>query len=48
MAKLELPVFVYGSLRRDQKNYFLLRGKTVSEQPATLDRMGFYRFGGYP
>jgi len=31
-----LPVFVYGTLRRGQHNYRLLRGRTVAEHPAVL------------
>jgi gamma-glutamylcyclotransferase (GGCT)/AIG2-like uncharacterized protein YtfP len=31
-----VPVFVYGTLRRGQHNYRLLRGRTVAEHPAVL------------
>jgi gamma-glutamylcyclotransferase (GGCT)/AIG2-like uncharacterized protein YtfP len=31
-----LPVFVYGTLRRGQHNYRLLRDRTVAEHPAVL------------
>jgi gamma-glutamylcyclotransferase (GGCT)/AIG2-like uncharacterized protein YtfP len=31
-----LPVFVYGTLRRGQRNYRVLHGLTVAEHPAVL------------
>lgn len=51
----QMPVFVYGTLRNPngvnpQGNYrWALAGRTVSEQPATLDRAVMYdNNGGFP
>jgi len=45
-----LPVFVYGTLRRGEKNYAeYLAGCTVREEPATAKGRLFYvADGGYP
>lgn len=44
-----LPCFVYGTLRSGQGNYqWCLRGRTVSEQPATLTGGVMYDSGGFP
>jgi len=46
----KLPVFVYGTLRRGQKNYpRYLQGRTVRERPAAVSgRLYFAETGGYP
>jgi len=46
----QLPVFVYGTLRRDEKNYSeYLAGRTIREEPATAEGRLFYvSDGGYP
>lgn len=47
-ASLQLPVFVYGTLRRGQSNYWLLRGNTVTELPATFVGGRLYSFRTFP
>ncbi|MBX3085740.1 MAG: gamma-glutamylcyclotransferase [Anaerolineae bacterium] len=42
------PIFVYGSLRHGMENYGLLRGRTLSEVPATLVGAQMYSLGWYP
>ncbi len=44
----ELPFFVYGTLRRGQGNYRLLRGRTVREVRARLTTARLYDIGGLP
>jgi gamma-glutamylcyclotransferase (GGCT)/AIG2-like uncharacterized protein YtfP len=44
----QLPLFVYGTLRRGQENYWLMRGNTVSEVPATIEQMALYSLRAYP
>jgi gamma-glutamylcyclotransferase (GGCT)/AIG2-like uncharacterized protein YtfP len=46
----KLPVFVYGTLRRGQKNYpHYLQGKTLRERSATVSgHLYFVDDGGYP
>jgi gamma-glutamylcyclotransferase (GGCT)/AIG2-like uncharacterized protein YtfP len=44
----ELPLFVYGTLRHGQENYMLLRGHTVAEIPAVLDRAVMYSLQAFP
>ncbi len=49
MADLEQsPLFVYGTLRHGQENYSLLRGNTVAEIPAVIERMALYSLRAYP
>ncbi|MBC2878651.1 MULTISPECIES: gamma-glutamylcyclotransferase family protein [Streptomyces] len=44
-----LPVFVYGTLRRDGVNYdAFLRGRTAAEVPARLAGAVLYEGPGYP
>jgi gamma-glutamylcyclotransferase (GGCT)/AIG2-like uncharacterized protein YtfP len=43
-----LPLFVYGTLRNSQRNYYLLRGKTLSEVPATINNAMLYALRSYP
>lgn len=45
-----LPIFVYGTLRRGEKNYRrYLQGRTLSERPARVrGKLFFVRDGGYP
>ncbi|MEU6756886.1 gamma-glutamylcyclotransferase family protein [Streptomyces sp. NPDC046685] len=44
-----LPFFVYGTLRRGEVNHDLfLRGRTASEEPATLPDAALYDGPGYP
>jgi gamma-glutamylcyclotransferase (GGCT)/AIG2-like uncharacterized protein YtfP len=45
---LQLPVFVYGTLRRAQANFWLLRGATVCELPATLTGGTLYALRNFP
>ena len=49
-TKAQLPVFVYGTLRPGQKNYFpFLGGRILRETPATIEGRLFYVRGeGYP
>lgn len=42
------PLFVYGTLRRGQENYTLLRGYTVSETPSYVDGLSLYALNAYP
>jgi gamma-glutamylcyclotransferase (GGCT)/AIG2-like uncharacterized protein YtfP len=44
----QLPLFVYGTLRHGQENYSLLRGNTVAETPAVIERMALYSLRAYP
>lgn len=44
----QYPFFVYGTLRRDQENYMLLRGRTVFEQTAFIKNMELYSLKTYP
>ena len=44
----QLPLFVYGTLRRGQENYWLMRGNTVSEVSATIEQMALYSLRAYP
>lgn len=44
----QLPLFVYGTLRRGQENYSLMRGHTLTEFPATLHGMALYSLYSYP
>src|SRR5437762_2284312 len=44
----QLPLFVYGTLRHGQENYALLRGNTVAELPAIIERMALYSLRAYP
>jgi gamma-glutamylcyclotransferase (GGCT)/AIG2-like uncharacterized protein YtfP len=44
----QLPLFVYGTLRHGQENYALLRGNTLSEIPARIERMALYSLRAYP
>lgn len=44
----QLPIFVYGTLRHGQDNYWLLRGRTLAETPATIARMQMFSVGAYP
>jgi gamma-glutamylcyclotransferase (GGCT)/AIG2-like uncharacterized protein YtfP len=44
----QLPLFVYGTLRHGQENYSLLRGNTVAEIPAVIERMALYSLRAYP
>jgi gamma-glutamylcyclotransferase (GGCT)/AIG2-like uncharacterized protein YtfP len=46
--QVQLPLFVYGTLRRGQENYTLLRGHTLSELPATIEGMALYSLHAYP
>lgn len=45
---LQLPIFVYGTLRRGQANYFLLRGYTLKEIPASVTGMALYSLHKFP
>jgi gamma-glutamylcyclotransferase (GGCT)/AIG2-like uncharacterized protein YtfP len=42
------PIFVYGSLRHGMENYGMLRGRTLSEVPATLVGAQMYSLGWFP
>lgn len=42
------PFFFYGTLRKGQQNYALLRGRTVSEEAAVVHGMELYALGWYP
>ncbi len=42
------PFFFYGTLRRGQQNYMLLRGHTESEEPAFAYQMELYSLGAFP
>ncbi len=42
------PLFVYGTLRRGQPNYTVLRGFTVREEAAQIDSMSLFSLGTYP
>lgn len=44
----QLPLFVYGTLRQGQENYWLMRGNTVSEVSATIEQMALYSLRAYP
>ena len=44
----EYPFFFYGTLRKGQQNYALLRGRTVSEKPAMVRDMELFALGSYP
>src|SRR5207237_5097335 len=44
----QLPLFTYGTLRRGQENYALLRGLTLSEISATLEGVALYSLYAYP
>src|SRR5215213_591860 len=44
----QLPLFTYGTLRRGQENYALLRGNTLNEIPATLEGVALYSLYAYP
>lgn len=44
----QLPLFVYGTFRREQQNYMLLRGHTLSEEPAFVQGMSLYSLRAYP
>jgi len=50
MKERPLPVFVYGTLRRHEKNYTeYLAGRTSREEPATAaGRLFYVADGGYP
>lgn len=44
-----LPFFVYGTLRPGEVNHDLfLRGRTVAEEPASLQGVALYEGPGYP
>lgn len=44
----QVPLFVYGTLRRTQENYTLLRGYTLDERPAWIDGHTLYAINTYP
>ncbi|MGH2690352.1 MAG: gamma-glutamylcyclotransferase family protein, partial [Actinomycetota bacterium] len=44
-ASVHRPFFVYGTPRRGQGNYRLLRGRTVSEHPARLPGYALHAAG---
>jgi len=50
VTEKRLPVFVYGTLRRGEKNYAgYLAGRTIREEPATAaGRLFYVADGGYP
>lgn len=46
---MNLPIFVYGTLRTDQGNYnWALAGRTTSEVEATMSGMVMHDQGGFP
>jgi gamma-glutamylcyclotransferase (GGCT)/AIG2-like uncharacterized protein YtfP len=46
---MQLPFFVYGTLRPGQSNYErLLQGTTISELPARLEGLAMYSMGAFP
>ncbi|MBN2472261.1 MAG: gamma-glutamylcyclotransferase [Anaerolineae bacterium] len=44
----QIPLFVYGTLRRTQENYTLLRGYTLHEQAARIEGFALYSVNTYP
>ncbi len=44
----QLPLFTYGTLRRGQENYMLLRGNTLAEIPAQINNVALYSLRAYP
>jgi len=44
----QLPLFTYGTLRRGQENYMLLRGNTLAEIPARIAGVALYSLRAYP
>lgn len=49
IAFMQLPFFVYGTLRPGEGNYaHLLAGRTAAEQPAQLAGAALYDAGPYP
>jgi gamma-glutamylcyclotransferase (GGCT)/AIG2-like uncharacterized protein YtfP len=44
----QYPVFVYGTLRRGESNYHLLKDRTALELPATISGMVLYGLRGFP
>ncbi|MCC7448904.1 MAG: gamma-glutamylcyclotransferase [Anaerolineae bacterium] len=44
----QLPLFTYGTLRRGQENYMLLRGNTLAEIPARIEGVALYSLRAYP
>lgn len=44
----QFPFFFYGTLRRGQVNYMLIRGRTVSEFPAISSHKALYSLGSFP
>lgn len=47
-ASQQYPFFFYGTLRRGQENYTLIRNYTVSELSAYVDNMALYAMGSFP
>lgn len=44
----QLPLFVYGTLRRGQPNYMIIRGYTVRERSAVVHGFDLYVTSSYP
>ncbi len=44
----QLPFFVYGTLRPQEANYYLLKGQTVTEIAAQAFGVELYSLGAYP
>ena len=44
----DLPFFVYGTLLRGHPNHHLIRGGTLSVEPAVLSGASMYDAGSYP